>query len=85
LVADLYKVDSLGWSGRATGAAVARRKGAGDVVGMPAAEPDQLQGARHIAHLVMQKRAGTRFDVDFVADPAQIEGIERLERRLCLA
>ena len=41
-VANLYKVNSLGRSGRPTGAAVARCKGAGDVVGMPAAEPDQL-------------------------------------------
>ena len=84
-VANLDQVEALGRSGRPAGAAVAGGKGAGDVVGMPAAEPDQLQGAGHVAHLVMQKRAGARFDVDFVADPAQIERVERLERRLRLA
>jgi len=40
---------------------------------MPAPEPDELQGADHVAHLVMQERARPRFDVDFLTLALRLE------------
>ena len=33
----------------------------------------------------MQEGARSRFDMDFLADAAHIEAVQRLDRRLCLA
>ena len=41
-IADFDEIEAFGGCGRAAGAAVAGGKGASDVVGMPAPEPDEL-------------------------------------------
>ncbi len=66
-IADFDQIEALGWCRRAAGAAVAGIKGAGDVVGVPAPEPDELQGARYVAHLVVEKRARLCGDMDLIA------------------
>ena len=47
---------------------------------MPAPEPDELQGARYVAHLVVQKRARPRFDMDLIVGSVQLKRIEGFER-----
>ena len=80
-IADFDQVEAFGRRGRAAGAAIAGSQGAGNIVGMPASETDQLQCAGDVAHLVMQKRAGTSRDMDLLAGAADFQRIERLQRR----
>src|SRR5690242_7825951 len=56
VVADGDEGEALGRGGRAAGAAVAGLERPRDVVGPPAAEPDQLQRPDHVAHLVVEER-----------------------------
>src|SRR5215472_11951612 len=42
IVTNLHQIESFGRGGRAAGAAIARGEGIGDIIGLPAAEPDQL-------------------------------------------
>ncbi len=85
VVADRDEGEPVGRRGRSAGAAVAGRERARDIGRAPAPEPDQLQGPSHVAHLVVQERAGARLDMDFLADPGEVERVERLDRRLRLA
>ena len=83
-IADFNQIKSFGWGGRAAGAAIPRGECLGDVARKPAAKPDQLQGPRHVAHLMVQKGARPRFDVDLLARAPQPERVEGAHRRVCL-
>src|ERR1700756_3554235 len=54
-ITDLDQIEARGPGGGAAGAAVAGGERMGDVVGLPAAQPDQFQGARHVADLVVEE------------------------------
>ena len=84
-IANFNQIKPFGWGGRAAGAAVAGRECAGDIVGPPASEPDQFERAGHIADLVMQERARPCLDMDLLADSTELEPIQGLDRRFCLA
>src|SRR5271169_743603 len=84
-IAYLDQVEALGRGGRTAGATVAGGKCCGDIIGPPAAESDQLQGARHVAHLAMQERTRPRLDPNLVAAAGHLERVERLQRRVRLA
>src|SRR5689334_15457137 len=81
----LDEIKPVGRRGRAAGAAVARGERLGDARGAPFAGADQLQRADHVAHLMVQERAGARLDDDLVAGARDVEAVERLYRRFRLA
>src|SRR6202040_549980 len=83
-IPDLDQIEAFGRRGRAAGTAIADRERAGHIVRTPPPETDQLQCADYVAHLVMQKRAGPRRDMDLGPGPVDFQRIERLQRRLSL-
>ena len=84
-ILDFDQVEAFGRRGRAAGSAIAGRERARHIVGMPPSEANQLQCTGHVAHLVVQERAGARCDMDFVAGPVDFQRVERLQRRPRLA
>src|SRR5262249_6859417 len=77
-ITNFHQIKAFRRRGRAAGPAVAGGKGAGNVIRTPPSEPDQLQGPGYVPHLVVQKRAGSRPNMDLVAIAAELERVERL-------
>src|SRR5215472_7995760 len=78
-------MEAVGRGGGAAGPPVAGGERARDVFGPPMSQPDELQCADNYANLVVEKRTGARLDMNLVAGLAELERVERLERRLGLA
>src|SRR5947209_9276365 len=84
-IIDTHQIKTLGRGHRATARAFARLERIGDLARPPSAFADELQTPDNGAHLVMQKRACLRFDVNLLAGATHAHRIQRLYRRTCLA
>ena len=65
--------------------AVARFQRLAHILRLPLAAADQREAADHRAHLVVEEAARRGLDVDLLADAADVEPVERLDRAVRLA
>src|ERR1700730_13496856 len=85
IVAHPHEIKSFGRGDHAAAAAVARVERGAQIGGVPFAGADMFERAGDRAHLGMQKRSRAYADLNFFADPHDIETFQRAHRAVRLA